>query len=84
MGPTVALSRQIFEPPTVDYKAGVAFLAWLNGLQPHFAMLGGLQARRSQEHFIRVFTLAAGAGALLDPDLAVARMTGYLAGSAAT
>ncbi len=43
MGPTVPLSRLIFEPPTYYYKAGVAFLAWLNGLQPHFAMLGGLQ-----------------------------------------
>ena len=41
MEPTVPLSRLIFEPPTYHYKAGVAFLAWLNGLQPHFVMLGG-------------------------------------------
>jgi len=82
MGPTVALSRQIFAPPAYDYKAGVAFLAWLNGLQPHFAMLDGLQSRRSPEHLICVFELAARAGALLDPDLAVGRMTSYLAESA--
>ena len=50
MGPTVPLSRLIFAEPTYDYKVGVAFLAWLNGLQPHFAMLAGLQDRRSAEH----------------------------------
>lgn len=84
IGPTVALSRLIFEPPTYDYKVGVAFLAWLNGLQPHFAMLGGLQSRRPATHLIRVFELAATARALLDPDLSVARMIEYLAGTART
>jgi Protein of unknown function (DUF993) len=82
IGPTVPLSRHVFAPPTYDYKVGVAFLAWLNGLQPHFAMLDGLQARRQPEHLIRVFELAAQARALLDPELAVARMTAYLAGTA--
>ena len=82
IGPTVPLSRHVFAPPTYDYKVGVAFLAWLNGLQSHFAMLEGMQARRAPEHLIRVFELAAQARALLDPDLAVARMTAYLAGTA--
>ena len=41
MGPTVPLSRRCSSAPTSSYKAGVAFLAWLNGLQPHFAMLDG-------------------------------------------
>ena len=59
MGPTVPLSRPIFEPPTYHYKVGVAFLAWLNGLQPHFAMLDGLQRQRPAGHLIRVFELAA-------------------------
>ena len=81
MDPTVALSRVIFEPPTYDYKVGVAFLAWLNGLQPAFAMLGGLQDRRSAMHLIRIFELAATAGALLDPELAVSRMSAFLAGT---
>ena len=79
IGPTMPLSRAIFEEPTFHYKVGVAFLAWLNGLQPCFAMLGGLQRRRSREHLIRVFELAAAAGALLRPGLAVHRMTEYLA-----
>jgi hypothetical protein len=79
MGPTTELSRTIFEPPTSSYKVGVAFLAWLNGLQPHFAMLDGFQARRPQAHLVRVFELAAAAGALRSPGLAAERMTAYLA-----
>ena len=79
--PTVPLSRLIFAAPTHDYKVGVAFLAWLNGLQPHFAMLDRLQVRRPAAHLISVFELAAAARALLDPPLAVERMTEYLAGA---
>jgi hypothetical protein len=78
MAPTVPLSRLIFEPPTPYYKVGVAFLAWLNGLQPHFAMLGGLHRKRPAAHLIRVFELAAEAQALTDPGLAVERMTRFL------
>ncbi len=78
MGPTVPLSRLIFEPPTPYYKVGVAFLAWLNGLQPHFMMLGGLHRQRPAGHLVRVFELAASARALADPDLAVERMTQFL------
>ena len=79
MGPTVPLSRAIFEPPTYHYKVGVAFMAWLNGLQPHFAMLAGLQRQRPARHLIRVFELAAAARALTQPDLAVERMTTLIA-----
>ena len=82
MGPTVPLSRVIFEPPTFRYKVGVAFVAWLNGLQPHFSMLGGLARQRSGRHLIRVFELAAAARALTDPELAAERMSGLLAGVA--
>jgi hypothetical protein len=78
MGPTVPLSRLIFEAPTYCYKAGVAFLAWLNGLQPRFLMLDGFERRRPAAHLIRVFELAAAAGALTDPELAVTRMNAYL------
>jgi hypothetical protein len=78
MAPTVPLSRLIFEPPTYHYKVGVAFLAWLNGLQPHFAMLGGLERQRPAGHLIRVFELAAAARALTDPELAAERMASLL------
>jgi dihydrodipicolinate synthase/N-acetylneuraminate lyase len=79
IGPTVPLSRLIFTAPTWAYKTGVAFLAWLNGLQGDFAMLDGLQRGRSPAHLIRVFELAATAGALTDPDCAAARMAEFLA-----
>jgi hypothetical protein len=82
MAPTVPLSRLIFEPPTYHYKAGVAFLAWLNGLQPHFAMLGGLQRQRPAAHLTRVYELAAAAGALTQPELAAERMSVMLPRSA--
>ena len=78
IGPTVPLSRLIFEEPTYYYKAGVAFLAWLNGFQPRFSMLDGLERRRPASHLIKVFELAAAAGALTDPDLAVSRMAAFL------
>jgi hypothetical protein len=83
MNATLPLSRLIFEKPTYYYKAGVAFLAWLNGFQPHFAMIGGLEAKRPTEHLIRVFELAAAAGVLTDPALAVSRMSELLATRAA-
>jgi Protein of unknown function (DUF993) len=79
MTPTVPLSRLIFESPTPFYKVGVAFLAWLNGCQPEFAMLGGLQRRRPARHLLRVFELAAAARCLTDPELAVERMNSLLA-----
>jgi len=79
MAPTAPLSRLIFESPTYRYKVGVAFLAWLNGFQPQFAMLDGLQRGRPARHLIRVFELAAAARALTDPELAAGRMDGLLA-----
>lgn len=79
MNPTVPLSRLIFEPPTFDYKVGIAFLAWLNGLQPHFAMLGQLQHRRSPAHLARVYELARNAGALTDLRLASERWATFQA-----
>ena len=78
IAPTVPLSRLIFESPTYYYKTGVAFLAWVNGLQPHFTMLAGLESKRTFGHLIRVFELAAAAGALADPGLAADRMTEFL------
>jgi hypothetical protein len=72
--PTVPLSRRIFESPTQYYKAGIVFLAWLNGFQPHFAMVGGMQSARGILHYADVFRLADQAGVLRDPELATHRM----------
>jgi hypothetical protein len=77
--PTVALSRHIFKAPTRFYKTGVVFLAWLNGFQSHFTMLGGQQSARSLVHFAELFRLADQARCLRDPDLATRRMGQLLA-----
>ena len=76
--PTVPLSRRIFEAPTQYYKAGVVFLAWLNGHQDHFTMPAGMQSARGIVHYADVFRLADRAGVLAKPDLAHARMTHLL------
>ncbi|MCO6049653.1 dihydrodipicolinate synthase family protein [Mesorhizobium sp. RP14(2022)] len=77
--PTVPLSRKIFEAPTQYYKAGVVFLAWLNGHQNHFSMPAGLQSARGILHYVDVFRFADQADVLDDPDLAVMRMRTLLA-----
>lgn len=74
MAPTVPLSRKIFEAPTEYYKAGIVFMAWLNGHQDHFTMVGGMQSARGIRHYADIFRLADQAGLLADPDLAVSRM----------
>ncbi|MDM0111226.1 dihydrodipicolinate synthase family protein [Variovorax sp. J22R133] len=78
LDPTVTLSREIFRAPTRHYKAGVVFLAWLNGHQDHFSMAGGLQSARGAAHFAKLFELADGCGVLTDPELATLRMQRYL------
>ena len=77
--PTVPLSRHIFAAPTRFYKTGVVFLAYLNGLQEHFAMIGGQQSTRSLQHLAQLFRLADKARVLADPGLAVERMKRVLA-----
>ena len=77
--PTVQLSRHIFRAPTRFYKTGVVFLAWLNGLQDHFIMVGGQESARSLLHLAELFRLADKARVLHDPELAAARMSRLLA-----
>ena len=55
------------------------FMAWLNGHQSHFTMVGGQQSARSLVHLAELFRLADAAGLLRDPDLAGARMRTLLA-----
>jgi hypothetical protein len=79
LAPTVPLSRHIFKAPTRFYKTGVVFLAYLNGLQDHFLMVGGQQSTRSLPHLAELFRLADAARVLRDPDLAAQRMRKVLA-----
>jgi hypothetical protein len=79
LAPTVPLSRKIFEAPTQYYKSGVVFMAWLNGFQDHFRMLGGMESARGVMHYADVFRLADASGLLRDPDLAATRMKALMA-----
>ncbi len=78
LAPTVPLSRHVFAAPTRFYKTGVVFLAWLNGHQTHFSMVGGQQSARSVVHLSELFRLADTAGLLREPELAVSRMRAFL------
>lgn len=79
LAPTVPLSRHIFKEPTRFYKTGVVFLAYLNGHQSHFRMVGGAESARSVVHLAELFVLADEAGLLADPELAAERMRRVLA-----
>ena len=79
LAPTVPLSRHIFGAPTRFYKTGVVFMAYLNGHQNHFVMVGGQQSARSLLHLCELFRLADRAGLLADPDAACGRMRPFLA-----
>ena len=76
---TVGLSRHVFTAPTMYYKAGIVFMAYLNGHQDHFQMIGGLESGRSAVHLAELFVLADKAGLLRDPDLALDRISHAMA-----
>jgi hypothetical protein len=79
LAPTVPLSRHIFRSPTRFYKTGVVFMAYLNGHQDHFTLVGGQESARSSVHLAEIFRLADKSGLLRDPELAVTRMRTVLA-----
>jgi hypothetical protein len=79
LAPTVPLSRHIFKAPTRFYKTGVVFMAYLNGLQDHFTLVGGQESARSTLHLAELFRLADAAGLLADPERAAARMRAVMA-----
>jgi hypothetical protein len=79
LSPTVPLSRHIFRAPTRFYKTGVVFIAYLNGHQDHFTLVGGQESARSTLHLADIFRLSDKAGLLREPERAVARMRNVLA-----
>ena len=76
LAPAATLSRHIFEPPTHLYKTGLVFLAYLNGQQSHFRMVGGLEGGRSTLHLGRLLVLGDRAGLIRDAELAAGRARG--------
>ena len=78
---TLPLARHLFAFPTNHYKTGIVFLAYLNGWQTHFRMLGGAERDRSLPHLARILILADRAGVLADPERSSERMRLFLAQS---
>jgi hypothetical protein len=79
LAPTLPLSRHLFGDPTRFYKTGVVFMAYLNGHQDHFRMVGGLESARSVLHLSKLFVLADQAHLFRDPEQAAERMRRVLA-----
>jgi hypothetical protein len=77
--PTVPVCRHAFGAPTIYYKTGIVFIAYLNGHQDHFRMIGGLETGRSAVHLAELFVLADNAGLLRDAELAVERIRHVMA-----
>ncbi|PKW15549.1 DUF993 family protein [Saccharopolyspora spinosa] len=80
LGPTQDLARLVFEAPTRFYKAGVVWLSYLDGQQPHFRMIGGLEAGRSLAHLMRVWEAANAIGYFDEPEAAARRLLDVLHG----
>jgi len=79
LAPTIPLARHVFSSPTRFYKTGLVLIAYLNGHQSHFRLLGGLESARSVVHLAETFVLADKAGVLRDPEAASMRMRTVLA-----
>jgi hypothetical protein len=74
LAPTIPLSRYIFQTPTQFYKTGIVFLAYLNGHQNHFKMIGGKESARSLIHLVELFRLADQAKLFSNPEISINRM----------
>src|SRR5262249_9928117 len=82
LAPTLTLSRHVFGAPTRFYKTGVVFAAYLNGHQPHFRMIGGLESARSIVHLSEQLLLLDPAELLREPGLAAGPLGPVLAPAA--
>ena len=78
LAPTVPLSRHIFGAPTRFYKTGLVFLAYLNGHQNHFLVVGGQESARSTLHLAELFRLADQAGLFHNPEISARRMASVM------
>ena len=79
MGPCEAFGRVVFEEPTRHYKAGLAFLAYLNGHQDNFMLVNHAERGRETAHLCRVTRAAAACGAIRDAALASQRIEAWSA-----
>ncbi|MCX8229117.1 MAG: DUF993 family protein [Planctomycetota bacterium] len=74
MKPCEDLSRHLFQAPTQHYKAGLAFLSWLDGRQENPWLPLRADKSRDEPYFQEIFKLALRAHVFLDEERATSRM----------
>ena len=79
MGPAEELARFIFQPPTRHYKAGLAYHAWLRGLQDNPMLVNREDLARDADYYRGVAERAERAGSLGDGEVAGRRLAEALA-----
>jgi hypothetical protein len=77
--PCEVLGQHVFAEPTMDYKAGLAFLAWLNGIADGFALPKGAHHRRDRDHLLRAAALAQAAGVVVERRVFAERLARFAA-----
>jgi Protein of unknown function (DUF993) len=82
LGPCEALAHKLVEPSAAHSCAGLAFAAWLNGLQPSRLLPNRADRARSKEHLLELARLASQAGALADAAQSALRLRAFLLGTA--
>jgi dihydrodipicolinate synthase/N-acetylneuraminate lyase len=78
MDPCEELARIVFEAPTQHYKAGLAFLAWVNGHQPNPLLANREDLCRDRDHYLRVLRAASRCGAITDAAGASQRLLSWM------
>ncbi|MCB9878118.1 MAG: DUF993 family protein [Planctomycetes bacterium] len=71
------LGRFVFQAPTQHYKAGLAFLAWLNGQQDNFMLVNREELARDRAHYLECARLARAAGCVHDAATFDARLAAF-------
>ena len=80
MAPCERLGRHLFQAPTRHYKAGLAFLSWLNGRQTNPMLALHEERARDGAHYVEAARLASEAGVLCDAAGAVAKLQALVRG----
>jgi len=78
MEPCEELGKHLFQAPTQHYKAGLAFLSWLNGQQPNAMLVQHEERARDAAHHVEAARLASRAGVIEDAAGAAARLAAWL------
>lgn len=74
-----ALGQHVFCAPTQHYKAGLAFVAWLNGQQDNFLLVNREDTARDRDHYLRCAELARDAGCVRDEQTFTSRLAEFAA-----